>query len=102
MIENEYTTEDYRKHDESKWEYRVIRFLNDEIETFAIREVFYSENEPDLCTIVSEFPTSSEGLEGLDGLEVLRNQVQSYSKALELPILDYTLFTATQPTESQQ
>lgn len=78
------------------WNYRIIKFIEDGEETFAIREVFYEGETPDLCTIQSTYPASTDGIVGL------QLQIDAYQQAMTLPVLDYTLFTSAQPTESQK
>lgn len=78
----------------SNWNYRIIRFIEDGEETFAIREVFYEGETPDLCTIQSTYPASTDGIVGL------QLQIDAYQQAMTLPVLDYTVFA--QPTESPQ
>ena len=70
----------------SKWKYRVIRFVEDEVETFAVREVFYEGETPDFCTIQSTYPASTEGIVGL------QLQIDAYQNAMKLPVLDHTSF----------
>ena len=80
----------------SNWNYRIIRSVEDEQETFTIREVYYQDGTPELCTIRSEFPMSTDDIAGL------QHQIDAYQQAMTLPVLDYTLFTLAQPTETQQ
>ena len=63
----------------STWKYRVI--LKDG--KYAIHEVFYGEEgAPWTCT---EEPVCPEG----DTLEALREELEHYQRALELPVLEY-------------
>ncbi len=78
----------------SNWNYRVIKFVEDGEETFAIREVFYENGVPDLCTTQSTYPASTDGIVGL------QLQIDAYQQAMLLPALDYSIFTSTQPTET--
>ena len=68
------------------WNYRVIKRLVDNVEFFAIHEVYYDEYE------IPEFVTESPACPQGETLEELKKNSSLYVMALEKPVLIYEDF----------
>ena len=69
------------------WNYRIIRHKHETGNWLGIHEVFYTNGEPDSCTL-DPIDITSKDIKGIKW--VLTNM----AKAVKRPILDYEFFTS--------
>ena len=74
----------------SNWAYRVVmkeeQFDGETCFTWTIREVFFENNHPMLCSSQPSYPMSTQSV------DKLRDEMVRYAEALALPILDFADF----------
>lgn len=74
----------------SNWAYRVVmkeeQFEDETCFTWTIREVFFENNHPMLCSSQPSYPMST------NSVDELRDEMHRYAAALALPILDFADF----------
>ena len=72
------------------WNHRILRHTcnrgNEEIEWFAIHEVYYDdEGKPDMCTLDPAYPYG-------ETTEELEKDMEYFSQAFKAPVLDFADF----------